>query len=401
MSDTLITVLFVVLGFILIVLIILIVLLLKKNKGNGTPDDLMAVGEMKAKLDQVNKDISSTINNSMQDATIKALNQVSTANENSNVKLERFQQSINEGIDNKFKNLNEQLNTQIGLLNKRVDERLEGGFKTTTETVRSVTERLAKIDEAQKNIEALSGDVISLKSVLENNQQRGQFGEFQLSMILKNVFGETHGLYEEQYSIKGDNVRADAVVFLPPPYNMLCIDSKFPYKDYLDVIDGKDDDPSLEEAKKNFNKAFMKHVNDIKSKYIIPNKTAPQAFMFIPSDGVFAYLHVHLHDLIEEAQSKGVIVTSPATLQAMLATMAMLKINYERAQNLDFITNQIQGLSKDFNKWSDDWDKISKNISAVSNAQISLDNRARLMKDKFQKIHDSQIEQLEDKKEVD
>ena len=79
----------------------------------------------------------------------------------------------------------------------------------------------------------------------------------------------------------------------------------------------------------------------------------------------------------------------------------MLKINYERAQNLDFITNQIQGLSKDFNKWSDDWDKISKNISAVSNAQISLDNRARLMKDKFQKIHDSQIEQLEDKKEVD
>ena len=137
--------------------------------------------------------------------------------------------------------MNRQIDTKLAEINKKVDEKLAEGFKGTTETMAQVRERLQAIDTAQRNIEKLSGDVVSLKQVLEGNQSRGRYGEFQLSMVLNSIFGEAPGCYEEQYTIKrvkdGDDVRADAVVFMPEPNKMICIDSKFPFQDYAKLFD--------------------------------------------------------------------------------------------------------------------------------------------------------------------
>ena len=229
-------------------------------------------------------------------------------------------------------------------INKKVEDKLQEGFKGTSETMAQVRERLKVIDEAQKNMESLSKDVISLRNVMEGNQSRGAYGEYQLSMVLNNVFGDTVGCYQEQYTIKkgrdDNDVRADAVVFMPEPNKMICIDSKFPFPDYERVINSTDENEK-EEFKKAFARAVKLHITTIKDKYIIEGKTAPEALMFIPNDGVFAYIHQELQDVVEYAREKQVILTSPSTLPAILVTINMVRIEAERAKNVREISKQL------------------------------------------------------------
>lgn len=399
------TLTFLVICSVLLVLVIIgiIVIILKYNKNSSVsnqPDNREIIqfsGEIRAKLENLGTNLNLNIEKSVSEQNLKTLDYLNKNNELSNEKLERFQKHISESIDNKFISLNKEVNNQLSSINKRVDERLEGGFKNTNETVQSVVERLAKIDAAQKNIESLSTEVVSLKNVLSNNQQRGQYGEFQLKMILHSVFGDNVTSYQEQYTIKSSDieentVRADAVVFLPAPHKMLCIDSKFPFQDYKNIIESNPNEIDLDKDRKNFRMAVKKHINDIKSKYIIPNKTAQQAFMFVPSDGIFSYIHTQMQDVVEAAARDNVIITSPSTLQAMLTTISMLKIRYETSKHLGVIQKEVGNLSKDFDKWVSDWEKLSKRFQEINNTQLSLDKRVGLMQNKFTKISKVQID---------
>ena len=192
----------------------------------------------------------------------RVIEQSGKVSETNNEKLERFQKNITESLANRFDALNKQIDDKLFEINKKVDEKLAEGFKGTAETMAQVRERLQAIDDAQKNIEALSKDVVSLRGVLEGNQSRGQYGEYQLSMVLQNVFGDTTGCYQEQYTMKkvkdGDDVRADAVVFMPEPNKMICIDSKFPFQDYQRIFETESQEEK-ERLTKEFGNAVKTH----------------------------------------------------------------------------------------------------------------------------------------------
>jgi len=392
----------VIIASVLLLGLIAVVALLMKKKPEAPSDryQFESMGEIKTKIDQVNSTIPLVVSNALGKEMLSVTKSLGEQGESNSLRLSQFRRDISETIDKRFGSLSEQVEKKLNDINKKVEERLEGGFKNTNETFGKVIERLAKIDEAQKNIDKLSSNVVSLQTILEGNQSRGQYGEFQLSMILHNVFGDVVGCYAEQYVLrKGknqeDDVRPDAVVFLPPPNGMICIDSKFPFQSYRQIFENDNSEGDLLELKRQFRVDVKKHIGDIKNKYIIKGKTAEQALMFIPSDGVFAYMHVELYDLIEEALKSSVIVTSPSTLQAILATMNMLRVNHERSKNLAIITEQLNRLAKDFEKFSGDWEKLSKNISGIKNTKDSLDKRVELMTGKFNRISQgSQPEQI-------
>ena len=273
-----------------------------------------------------------------------------------------------------------------------MDEKLAEGFKSTGETMAQVRERLQAIDAAQKNIEKLSSDVVSLKSVLEGNQSRGQYGEYQLSMVLHSVFGDTTGCYQEQFTMKkvkdGDDVRADAVVFMPEPNKMICIDSKFPFQDYQRIFE-TDIQEEKDRLTKEFGNAVKKHITVIKDKYIVEGKTAPEALMFIPNDGVFAFIHHNLEDVVEYARSKKVILTSPSTLPAILVTINMVRIEVERSKNAEEINRHLQRLAKDFEMFGREWDKFSNALEQTGKRREELDHRVGRITNKFKAINTS------------
>ena len=377
----------------LLAIIVAIVLIVRKPNNTQTSQvDLKEIGMLQQQLNSLTDQLKTNIKLSVSEEITKVMEQSQKSNELNNEKLERFQAGITESLNKRFDALNKQIDDKLIEIIKKVDEKLAEGFKSTGETMAQVRERLQAIDAAQKNIEKLSSDVVSLKSVLEGNQSRGQYGEYQLSMVLHSVFGDTTGCYQEQFTMKkvkdGDDVRADAVVFMPEPNKMICIDSKFPFQDYQRIFE-TDIQEEKDRLTKEFGNAVKKHITVIKDKYIVEGKTAPEALMFIPNDGVFAFIHHNLEDVVEYARSKKVILTSPSTLPAILVTINMVRIEVERSKNAEEINRHLQRLAKDFEMFGREWDKFSNALEQTGKRREELDHRVGRITNKFQAINTS------------
>lgn len=382
---------------IVLVSVLLIVYLVNKNKKVAPEVDLKQIGGIEKQIELLPNQFKGDINLAISEQMNKLLQQANKNSDDNNVKLERFQKNITESLNNRFDSLNKQMDDKLAAINKKVDEKLSEGFKGTSETIAQVRERLQAIDDAQKNLEGLSKEVVSLKNVLEGNQTRGAYGEYQLSMILNNIFGDTTGCYEEQYTLRkhktdtDKDVRADAVVFMPEPNKMICIDSKFPFQDYRKMFEVETDEEK-EVLKKDFASAVKKHITAIKDKYIIEGKTAQDAIMFIPNDGVFAYIHHELLDVVEYSREKRVILTSPSTLPAILVTINMVRIEVERAKNAQEISRHLQKLGKDFEMFAREWDTFSRQLETATKSREKLDNRVTKINTKFESIRGSSVE---------
>ena len=381
-------------SLILVAVIVAIILIIINSKKKQEPQqvaqlDLKEIGALSKQLDNLSNELKTNIKLYVAEEMNRVIEQSGKVSETNNEKLERFQKNISDSLNTRFDALKEQIDNKLKESNQKVDDRLEKGFEKTSETMAQVRERLQAIEDAQKNIEALSKDVVSLRSVLEGNQSRGQYGEYQLSMVLHNVFGDVTGCYEEQYTMKkvkdGDDVRADAVVFMPEPNKMICIDSKFPFQDYQRIFDTEDANEK-ERLTKEFGNAVKKHITVIKDKYIVEGKTAPEALMFIPNDGVFAFVHHNLEDVVEYARSKKVILTSPSTLPAILVTINMVRIEVERSKNAEEINKHLHRLAKDFEMFGREWESFSNALERTSKQRETLDHRVGKLTNKFQSI---------------
>ena len=150
-----------------------------------------------------------------------------------------FRNDLKESLNKDFVGLNEQVERRLLAINEKVTERLDQNFEKTNKTFMNVIERLSKIDEAQKKIENLSTDIVSLQGILTDKKTRGIFGEVNLKHILVSVFGEKNdNIYKLQYTLSNGYI-ADSVLFAPEPLGTICIDSKFPLEHYELMVDKK------------------------------------------------------------------------------------------------------------------------------------------------------------------
>lgn len=388
MSETTAIILIAIIAVFIVVVTVLLVFVLKGKKGAAGVSSEQA-GDLKARLEYMDKNTEKTIQLEISKGMKTLADEFGKNSEKNQQNLNHFQAEISEYLQKRIDSLNKQMDEKIAQLDKKVDDKLKEGFKGTSETMAQVRERLQAIDDAQKQMEGLGKEVISLKSVLEGNQSRGQYGEYQLKMVLHNVFGDTAGCYEEQYTMKrvkdGDDVRADAVVFMPEPNKMICIDSKFPFQDYARLFDAESEEEK-ESLKRDFAAAVKKHITAIKDKYIVENKTAPEALMFIPNDGVFAFIHHDLQEVVDYAREKKVILTSPSTLPAILVTINMVRIEVERAKNAQEISKNLAKLGKDFEMFAREWETLSNRLELATKARESLDSRVSRITSKFEGI---------------
>ena len=249
----------------------------------------------------------------------------------------------------------------------KVSERLDEGFKKTNQTFIDVMARLATIDEAQKKIDGLTTNVVSLQELLGDKRSRGAFGEVQLEALVRNVLPVNS--FAMQYTFP-NGTRADCALFLPDPTGTVAVDSKFPLENYHRMMDSKLSDAEQLLAEKQFKLDVKKHVDDIANKYIISNVTSDGAVMFIPAEAVFAELHAYHHDVIEYAMNKRVWVVSPTTLMAVLNTARAVLKDVETRKQVHVIKEELGKLSKDFGRFDQRMKKLADNIrQAHENAQ--------------------------------
>lgn len=274
-----------------------------------------------------------------------------------------FKNDMNKSLTDDFNNLNDKIDYRLNLINEKVNTRLDENFEKTNKTFTSVLERLSKIDEAQKKIDTLSSDIVSLQTVLTDKKTRGIFGEVSLKHILVNVFGEKDNVYKLQYTLSNGTI-ADSVVFAPEPLGLIAIDSKFPLENYQLMVDKTNPNQSLAERK--FKTDMKKHIDAIASKYIIPGETTDQAILFLPAEAIFAEVNAYHQDIIDYAYSKKVWICGPTTLISTLTTIQIIIKNIERDKYTKVIHQELRLLDTEFKRYKERWDKLYRSIETVS-----------------------------------
>jgi DNA recombination protein RmuC len=259
------------------------------------------------------------------------------------------------------------VDTRLEEIGGKVSERLEEGFRKTNETFVSVMERLATIDEAQKKIDGLSTNMVSLQELLGDKRSRGAYGEVQLEGLVRNVLPTSS--FKMQHSFD-NGTRVDCALFLPEPTGTVAVDSKFPLENYHRMFDASLSEAMQLQAEKQFKVDVKKHVDDIAAKYIIPNVTSDGAVMFIPAEAVFAEIHAYHPEVIDYAMNKRVWVVSPTTLMAVLNTARAVLKDVEMRKQVHIIKDELGKLSKDFERFDSRMKKLADNIrQAHENAQ--------------------------------
>jgi len=303
-----------------------------------------------------------------------------------------FKEILKKAITEDFDRLILSVENKLEAINTKVQENLNEGFKKSNETFNNVLERLAKIDEAQKNIENLSTNVVSLQEILSDKKSRGIFGEVQLNHILYAVFGEKNdSVFRTQYSLSNSRT-VDAMLFLPAPIGNLPIDAKFPLDNYKRMIDRNLPDNDRTRAGKLFETDVKNQIDDISEKYIIPGETANQAIMFIPAEAVFAELYAYHDDLIKYAHHQRVWITSPTTFMAVLNTIQIVLRDMERQKYADIIQQEIVKLSEEFRRYRERWNKLSTHIDTVHKDIKEIHTTSSKISNAFDKIARVEIE---------
>ncbi|MFA5370603.1 MAG: DNA recombination protein RmuC [Sideroxydans sp.] len=302
-------------------------------------------------------------------------------------------------IQNSFRNATQHLATSIETLSKTVDsrleliggkvnERLDEGFKKTNETFVSVMARLATIDEAQKKIDGLTTNMVSLQELLGDKRSRGAFGEVQLEGLVRNIMPPQS--YEMQYTLP-NGTRADCVLKLPEPTGMVAVDSKFPLENYHRMFDAASPAEKLL-AEKQFKADIKKHVDDIGSKYIIPNVTSDGAVMFVPAEAVFAEIHAHHPEVVDYAMQRRVWIVSPTTLMAVLNTARAVMKDVETRKQVHIIKDELGKLGKEFGRFDDRMKKLADHIRQAHEDAQDVRTTSQKISKRFISIEQVELE---------
>jgi DNA recombination protein RmuC len=295
--------------------------------------------------------------------------------------------------------LSKTTDTRLEQISGRVSERLEEGFKKTNETFVSVMERLATIDEAQKKLDGLTTNVVSLQELLGDKRARGAFGEVQLENLVRNILPEI--AYEFQYTFKSNAARADCVLKLPEPTGMVAVDSKFPMENYHRMFESGVSEADRAAAQRQFRADVKKHVEDIASKYIIAGETSDGAVMFVPAEAVFAEIHAYHPEVVDFAMQRRVWIVSPTTLMAVLNTARAVMKDVATREQVHIIKDELGKLGRDFARFDQRMKKLADHIRQAHDdaqqVQISSDKITR----RFSQIERVELDQLEQVREFE
>ena len=298
-------------------------------------------------------------------------------------------------LQNTLRNMGAQLAQQAETMTKTVDgrleqisgkvnERLDEGFKKTNETFANVMARLAVIDEAQKKLDGLTTNVVSLQQVLSDKSARGAFGEVQLEALVRDTLPP--GVYAFQAAVGAGREKADCVLTMPDGTSKMAIDSKFPLSNYRVSIDATQPDAARNIARKQFATDVKKHINDIASKYIQPDANADAAVMFVPSEAVFAEIIGNHPEVVAQAQAQRVWLTSPTNLMALLHIVRAIIRDAEMRKQTAVIKHELGKLGGDFGRFQDRMDKLATHIKQAHDDAEMVQTSARKITGHFERI---------------
>jgi len=292
--------------------------------------------------------------------------------------------------------LSRTLEERLDKVSQRMGESLEHTRKTTSESLSELKTRLAVIDEAQKNITELSGQMVGLQDILSNKQARGMFGEIQLNDLVSTILPPSAYGFQETLT---NNRRADCLIKLPNPPGPIVVDAKFPLESYHQIRQAETE-AQAKQAVAAFRSAIRKHVKDIAEKYILPGETAESALMFLPSEAVYAELHANFPELVEESFRAKVWIVSPTTLMATLNTVRAVLKDVRMREQAGVIQKEVTTLLTDVGRLEGRVDNLNRHFRQAEKDLSEISTSTRKITSRAEKIGALQLEEGENPEAV-
>ncbi|ANK89973.1 MULTISPECIES: DNA recombination protein RmuC [Rhizobium] len=225
--------------------------------------------------------------------------------------------------------LNQSINQRLDGMSQRMSSTITEQTKSTHENLQRLQERLAVIDAAQNNIQTLAKDVVGLQAILSNKQTRGAFGQSRMETIVAD--GLPMGAYAFQQTLSNGS-RPDCTIHMPNGAPPLVIDAKFPLEAWNAIRDAGSPE-ATKIAGQQFRRDMEIHIRDISEKYLIQGETQETAFLFVPSESIFAEIHENFEALVQKAHRARIVIVSPSLLMLSIQVIqAVLKDQRMRAQ---------------------------------------------------------------------
>ncbi|WP_421761152.1 DNA recombination protein RmuC [Devosia sp.] len=252
-------------------------------------------------------------------------------------------QTMSEIFGSRTSDLARLVNERLDSQGQRIGAAMQEGNAKTNESLSKLQERLAVIDRAQSNITQLSQDVVSLQSILANKQTRGAFGQGRMETILGD------GLAQNSYAFQAtlsNGKRPDALVFMPNNAPSLVIDAKFPLESWQRLGEAQSPD-ELRMAATGFRTDMGVHIKAISENYLIAGETADTAFLFVPSESIFADVHEKFEDVVQRALKARVVIVSPSILMLSVQVVQALLRDVRMREEAHKIQKEVRELLLD------------------------------------------------------
>lgn len=250
----------------------------------------------------------------------------------------RFQEAIDAQAA-----LQRTLSERLDGLQKRVSDSLQESTEKTGLTLGSLTERLNVIDQAQQNITALSGQVMTLERIFSDKQQRGAFAQDIMESIVSDHMAPDQ--YEFQAKLSNGKI-VDCAIRVPNVTARIAVDSKFPHEAFEELRKVES-----EEARKaamiQIRNDIQKHVKDIAERYLISGETQTPAIMFVPSDAIYMELHTNFPETLKRARQAQVVIASPHVFMLVITTLLGLMRDARMREQAREIQREVGLLLKD------------------------------------------------------
>ncbi|MDO1580834.1 DNA recombination protein RmuC [Rhizobium oryzicola] len=242
--------------------------------------------------------------------------------------------------------LNRAVNQRLDGMSHKIGATLAEQTKSTHENLRNLQERLAVIDSAQNNIQSLAKDVVGLQAILSNKQTRGAFGQGRMEAIVADALPK--GAYAFQ-AVLPNGTRPDCLIFMPNNAPPLVIDAKFPLEAWNSFREAtQTEDRKL--AGQQFRRDLDVHIRDISEKYLISGETQETAFLFVPSESIFAEIHEHFESVVQKAQRARVVIVSPSLLMLSIQVIQAILRDQRMREQAHLIQGEVAVLMEDLGR---------------------------------------------------
>lgn len=245
--------------------------------------------------------------------------------------------------------MNHALSQRLDGMTQRIGSTINEQTRVTHENLRRLQERLAVIDAAQTNIQSLAKDVVGLQAILSNKQTRGAFGQSRMETIIADAL--PMGAFAFQATLSNGS-RPDCTIRMPNGQPPLVIDAKFPLEAW-NAIRGATAPEHRKAAAQQFRRDMEVHIRDIAEKYLISGETQDMAFLFVPSESIFAEIHEHFEAIVQRAHRLKVIIVSPSLLMLSIQVIQAVLKDQRMREQAHLIQGEVAHLMEDLSRLDD------------------------------------------------